>query len=249
MNRTPAALWVVLRGVVCGCLAFLGGILATIAVTGLSTPFASHRHIESGLFNDYALRLFMGHGVDMVAIPDGGRDGINTDWWAFEYVGWYRPEPLQGGGLPTVSLDWYLSIDTYRLSMRTILYWEQFGLAPTFGFDRILFLVPPVLLFVFGGIAALWAGRPELRFAAVAGASVVLGYGLVTIALIHVVGLTVPVRGAATTFLLFPDPVVAIVRMGLGYPLVFGTLGGIYAVWMVRGMDDGPLEWPPDEAG
>lgn len=244
MSRLRPSLVVPLPGLVCGWLAFVGGFLASIAITGLSTPFARARQVESGMLTDYALRLFMGHGVDLVAIPGAERDGLNTDWWDFDYIGWYRPEPLLDGGFPEVSLDWYLAIDTYRLSMRSILYWELFGLPPTFGTDRVLFLVPPVLLFVCGGIAALWVGRPDLPAAALAGGSVVLGYGLVTVALVHVVGFTVVTR-VSVTYLIFPDPVVAIVRMGVVYPLVFGTLGGMYAVWMVRGLEDGPLTWPP----
>jgi hypothetical protein len=87
------------------------------------------------------------------------------------------------------------------------------------GFTVLLYIVPPLLLLAAGLAVGRYAGGGDTD-AAVAGASVVIGYGLLS-----VVGVFLFATDSVT-----PDPVTGILLAGLVYPLVFGTAGGAVAM-------------------
>lgn len=91
--------------------------------------------------------------------------------------------------------------------------------------EALLLAVPPLVLVVAGvAVAVRFRGRLEgAAEYAVAGATIAVGYLLVTI--VGVLLSTVVVDGG----LFRPSPLEAIVIAGLLYPLVFGALGGLVA--------------------
>ncbi|MFC7175685.1 hypothetical protein [Halosegnis marinus] len=89
------------------------------------------------------------------------------------------------------------------------------------GFTVLLYVVPPLLL-LGAGLAvgrAAGAGSLDAANAAVAGASTVIGYGLLS-----VVGVFLFATESVT-----PDLVTGILLGGLLYPVVFGAVGGFVA--------------------
>lgn len=85
---------------------------------------------------------------------------------------------------------------------------------------EFLYLVPPLLLVLGGGLLARWAAAVTLRNGAIAGTAIAIGYVAAA-----VVGLFVFQYGGVR-----PDPTVAILVAGLGYPILFGAVGGAVAV-------------------
>ena len=96
------------------------------------------------------------------------------------------------------------------------------------GFGSLFLLVPPLVL-LFAGAVVTRTYRHRLRSqmdAGIFGASVVLGYFVCV--LVGVYFFTAGVN--ATT--VRPSPVPAISVAGLGYPIVFGALGGLLAEYV-----------------
>jgi hypothetical protein len=89
------------------------------------------------------------------------------------------------------------------------------------GFTVFLYVVPPLLLLVAGLAVGRYAGASDLSTgdAALGGATVTLGYGLLS-----VVGTFLFAAESVN-----PDPVTGILLAGLVYPLVFGALGAVVA--------------------
>lgn len=87
-----------------------------------------------------------------------------------------------------------------------------------------LFAVPPLCLAAAGGLAARRGGHGTAWEAGVAGASVVLGY-LPAIVLGSLLLFRVPAEGAPTAG---PDVLLALL-VGIGYPYLWGGLGGVAA--------------------
>jgi hypothetical protein len=89
------------------------------------------------------------------------------------------------------------------------------------GFTVLLYVVPPLLL-LGAGLAvgrSVGVGDVDAATAALAGASVVFGYGLLS-----VVGVFLFATESVT-----PDPVTGILLAGLVYPLAFGAVGAVAA--------------------
>ena len=89
------------------------------------------------------------------------------------------------------------------------------------GFTALLYVIPPLLLLVAGLAVGRYAGASEMEpvDAAVAGLTVVLGYGILS-----VVGVFL-----FATENVSPDPVTGILLAGIVYPVVFGALGAVGA--------------------
>lgn len=89
----------------------------------------------------------------------------------------------------------------------------------------LLALLPPALLLVAGFAVARVrrAGFETVADAAVAGATVCLGY--VVLAVVGVVAFGVTVDAGVIR----PDPIPAVLLAGVVYPLVFGAMGGVLA--------------------
>ena len=83
-----------------------------------------------------------------------------------------------------------------------------------------LYVVPPVVLLVAGGITAFRAGETRPRRAAAAGVTVATGYALVLLAGSLLFGASLGSYTAAPALPLVP---------AVGYPLVFGAMGGVAA--------------------
>lgn len=84
----------------------------------------------------------------------------------------------------------------------------------------VLYVVPPVALLLAGGLVAVRAGARRPRRAAAAGATVVVGYAVALLAGSLLLGATLGEYTAAPAL-----PFVSAV----GYPLVFGAMGGLAA--------------------
>lgn len=89
------------------------------------------------------------------------------------------------------------------------------------GFTVLLYVLPPLLLLGAGLAVGRYAGvgDADAANAAVAGASVTIGYGLLS-----VVGVFLFATESVT-----PDPVTGILLAGLVYPVVFGAVGSLVA--------------------
>jgi len=87
------------------------------------------------------------------------------------------------------------------------------------GFTVLLYVVPPLLLLAAGLAVGRYAGATDAASAAVGGASLVVGYGLLS-----VVGVF-----AFPTENVSPDPVTAVLLAGVVYPVVFGAIGAAVA--------------------
>ena len=83
-----------------------------------------------------------------------------------------------------------------------------------------LYVIPPVVLLLAGGIAAVSAGETALKRAAIAGATVVTGYATVLLLGSLLFGATLGGYAAAPALPLLS---------AVGYPLVFGAMGGVAA--------------------
>lgn len=99
-------------------------------------------------------------------------------------------------------------------------------LARAGGEYRLLYLLPPVVLTVAGYLVARTTRTYGARGEQVAGASVALGYVACCVAGGLLFSLRIPPVG--------PDLIATIFFAGLGYPVVFGWLGGLAARWQAQ---------------
>lgn len=89
---------------------------------------------------------------------------------------------------------------------------------------ELLYFLPPVVLIVAGALAVIYGHAADARAGAKRGASVAFGY-FPLVAL----GLILFSYGSTR-----PDPVPAIFVAGILYPVVFGGIGGVVWVHLVR---------------
>lgn len=94
------------------------------------------------------------------------------------------------------------------------------------GFTPLLYLVAPLLLVAAGALAARLADVDGEPMAALVGAAVALGYGVLS-----VLGV---VLFATSNPAVAPDAVPAVLLAGLAYPLVLGGAGGVAVTLATR---------------
>jgi hypothetical protein len=88
------------------------------------------------------------------------------------------------------------------------------------GFTPLLYVIPPLLLLIAGLAVGRYAGAgDDTAQAAMAGVTVVIGYGVLSI-----VGVFLFATESVT-----PDPITGILLAGIVYPAVFGTVGAVAA--------------------
>jgi hypothetical protein len=87
------------------------------------------------------------------------------------------------------------------------------------GFTVLLYVVPPLLLLAAGLAVGRYAGAADAATAAVGGASLVVGYGILS-----VVGVALFPTENVT-----PDAVTGVLLAGVVYPVVFGAVGAAVA--------------------
>lgn len=172
--------------------------------------------------------FFAAHGVDFAEIEHDGWATVNREWWTFEYV----PGMTAWGSSGQADLAHYLSAGAYLRPT----YWHDIAVAPGPLPPHALLLLPAITLLAAGGLAAIWmAGADGPTNSAMAGASIVFGYLPMTIIALHVFSTA---GGPWGESLVFPDPVVGIVRAGIVYPVLFGGIGGAAATWLAATSSD-----------
>ena len=87
------------------------------------------------------------------------------------------------------------------------------------GFTILLYVVPPLLLLAAGLAVGRYAGADDAASAAVGGASLVIGYGLLSIVGVFLF----PTENVS------PDPVTGVLLAGVVYPVVLGAVGAAIA--------------------
>lgn len=91
---------------------------------------------------------------------------------------------------------------------------------------RFLYVLPPITLFIAGVLSAVGYGKTyTISFAALNGASIVVGYLLAVIIGLFFFSESVVVLAASGT--MRPSIGHAIIVAGIAYPAIFGALGGI----------------------
>ena len=202
-----------------GLLSFLGGLKLT---QWLVTPRHMVAEADGG---GYRLIYYLLHDVGWAHQVVEAEPTGPVAWWTFAYASRSKHPDF-----PTEpDVWWYLTPSVYRgtgswqLPMTT-------ELVPM----AVLPIVPIGVLVLSGAMAALLTVRSNrLRDGGLAGASIAVGYLLATL-----VGLFLPFVSFASRpnvwVVMFPDPVVSLVRMGIAYPLTFGTVGGITAIGLRR---------------
>ncbi|MFW5956183.1 MAG: hypothetical protein ACOCQY_02155 [Halorhabdus sp.] len=92
-------------------------------------------------------------------------------------------------------------------------------------------VVPLIALLIAGYVVAYRSDAPSVTEGFTAGASVVLGYGLLAIAgaFLFAWSLSVEELGAEVTVAVGPDLAWAVLLSGLAYPIVLGGIGGAIA--------------------
>lgn len=206
-------------GILCGTGAFLVGAVCTVVAS-------VHWSHGSGVTNDgsvreLGVRFYLAHRVDVAVHEQDVAVWLNVDWWSFAYV--HQVAPMA----TTTDVDsviGYATTSAYTFSPAAHdLVSQQFFAAPVFA-------IPPLVLLGAGAVASLWFGATTLRQAGLAGTTIVFGYFPLTVLGVHLVGaIVVDDRIPGGTYLLFPDPIVATVRMGVVYPMLFGAVGGATA--------------------
>lgn len=86
----------------------------------------------------------------------------------------------------------------------------------------LLYVLVPVLLLLAGAIIARLAAADAPDEGAVAGATVAVGY--VVLAVVGTVGFAHAIGDTGAS--IAPDPLTGVLLAGVGYPLVFGAVGG-----------------------
>ncbi|WP_255149072.1 hypothetical protein [Halorarius halobius] len=88
------------------------------------------------------------------------------------------------------------------------------------GFTPLLYVVPPVLLFIAGLAVGRYSGATDDTVrTAVAGATPVIGYGVLSVVCVFLFA----------TENVTPDPITGILLAGVLYPVLFGALGAVVA--------------------
>ncbi len=162
-----------------------------------------------------AMAWALGFGLTYLAAAGRVREqleGLNT------LVGLFG-----GGTLPTWKAVTWLYFNAHFVDVRVTAAGQSEGLdliSRAAGDASLLYLLPPLVLLLCVALAMGAVGVRSLRRAAVGGTASALGYAVAAAAMAslstHAFGAVVVSVGLAT----------AVALAGVGYPLVFGTVGG-----------------------
>ena len=89
-----------------------------------------------------------------------------------------------------------------------------------------LYVIPPLILFIFGVLAAASEGKTRsISLAFVNGASIVVGYLIAVIIGLVIFAESITTMGVTGT--LRPDIIQSLIIAGVVYPVIFGGIGGV----------------------
>ena len=227
-----------LTGLLCGVGAFIVGTVGTLLA---SLPWSPGRFFTNhGSLRELGFRYYVAHRVNVVVHEQDATGWLITDWFSFAYLEPVRFMPYETMTNIESPLG-YATASAYTFSP------NSHAFVSDFLFGDPVFAIPPLVLVGAGAAATRRISPASPRQAGVAGASIVLGYFPVTFLGVHLVGgVLIDDRILGGTYLFFPDPIVAIVRMGIVYPVVFGVIGGVlaygYRPWHQRDRKEQPVD-------